>query len=95
MKLPPDDSNDITPTENLIVTVDLGVPPPQRIVTSMPRIDAHTLARARLGAHDSAFREFARICVRYWRWVAFGAGVALGCAGAVAAAILAWIKWGR
>ncbi len=80
MRLPPDDSDDITPAESMIKTVDLGSMPTREIGT-IPTIkldapesfaggasrvmDVHTLVRARAGAREQAFEECKRSCRSY------------------------------
>lgn len=105
MKLPPDDTNDITPVENLIITVDLGgtktvnVDEQKTRVLGGPHIDVHTLVRARQGARESAFSECKRTCREFYlswrRGVVTGALSMAGIVAAVIGAAWAWLKWGR
>ena len=71
MKLPPDDSDDITPQESTIKTIDVSELPTLDIggsradVTVSSCVDVHTLVRARQGARAAAFAECPRTCK--WR----------------------------
>lgn len=82
VKLPPDDSDDLTPSENFILTVDVSELATVDIgnhstdLVNAGRVDVHTLVRARQGARAQAFEECRRTCKARWPARAYGHVVA-------------------
>lgn len=104
VKLPPDDSNDITPCESFIQTINVSELPTKDLGNLKTAVIDHrvtlaTLVRARLGARASAFDECNRKCrIIYLSWrrgMITGAALMAGGLATALAAVWSWVKWGR
>lgn len=111
MKLPPDDSDDVTPAEAFIKTVDVSsmvtrdvggiktakLPPRDghSLTTVDGRITLDTLVRGRLGARDVAFKECKAACKVINRTFRRGLAIGAGAMLGLGGIVGACWKWWR
>lgn len=105
MKLPPDDSNDITPVESFIKTINVSELPTKDLgelkaeIIDYGGVSLKTLVRARLGARASAFDECKKTCrIVYLSWrrgMITGAALMAGGIATALGAIWAYVRWWR